>query len=64
MAHSTAIDKRRSRLPCRGSAFHEKAGESQAFSLFFLSSSLFLLLPNCSHWAEPPLSPPFRDQLF
>ncbi len=29
------------------------------FSLFLLSSS-FLLFPNCSHGAKPPLSPPFH----
>src|SRR6266853_1569564 len=42
-------------------AFHEKAGECQGFSfiaflfLFFGSSSLILLFPNCSHSAKPPL---------
>jgi DNA replication protein DnaC len=30
------------------------------FLSFFLSSSLFLLFPNCSHRAKPPLSPPFH----
>src|ERR1700726_4781116 len=40
-------------------SFHEKAGECQAFSFIF-SSSLFLLFPNCSHCAKPPLSPPFH----
>jgi hypothetical protein len=41
-------------------SFHEKAGECQTFLSFFLSSSLFLLFPNCSHRAKPPLSPPFH----
>jgi hypothetical protein len=38
------------------SPFHEKAGEYQAFSFiflsFFLSSSLFLLFPNCSRLSQ------------
>src|SRR5208282_4816486 len=30
------------------------------FLSFFLLSSSFLLFPNCSHAAKPPLSPPFH----
>ncbi len=61
--------QRRSWLARKGNAvnsFHEKAGECQVYSfifclfLFFGSSSLILLFPNCSHSAKPPLSPPFH----
>src|SRR5208282_2237871 len=30
------------------------------FLSFFFFSSLFLVFPNCSHAAKPPLSPPFH----
>src|SRR5437899_5190142 len=36
------------------------AGECQPLFSFFLSSSLFLLFPYCSHGASLPLSPPFH----